>query len=217
MSNIAIIDYGSSNLRSVFKALEKGAARRQKVEVTNDPKVIAAADRVVFPGQGAIDNCMSQMEELDLIETVKEVITEKPFLGICLGLQSLMISSEENDTTQCLGIYDGIVKRFNHQEINGKSSTPREKIPHMGWNQVQWTKPHPLTADIPTNSHFYFVHSYFVEVQDKTLIASQTEHIHDFTSAIAKNNVFATQFHPEKSAALGLTLLRNFVTWDGNC
>ena len=217
MSKIAIIDYGSSNLRSVFKALEKVAVSRQKVEVTNDPVVIAAADRVVFPGQGAVANCMSQLQKLDLIEAVKKAIAEKPFLGICLGLQSLMLTSEENDNTPCLGIYDGIVKRFHHQEIDRKKTTPREKIPHMGWNQVQWTRPHPLTAGIPTSSRFYFVHSYFVEVQDKALVASKTEHIRDFTSAIAKNNVFATQFHPEKSAALGLTLLKNFVTWNGSC
>ena len=212
MSHIAVIDYGSSNLRSVSKALEAVASPGQKVRVTNDPKIIRGCERAVFPGQGAIGDCMNQLKQLDLIESIKDCIASKPFLGICLGLQSLMTSSDENDGVDCLNIFAGSVKRF----IRSKPRTDLEKIPHMGWNKVNWTNSHFLTKGIPDGSYFYFVHSYFVETSSPKIIASKTKYIKKFTSAVSRDNVFATQFHPEKSAENGLIFLANFVRWNGN-
>jgi len=199
MSYIAVIDYGSSNLRSVSKALEAVALPSQKIKVTSDPKVIENCERAVFPGQGAIGHCMSQLQQLDLIESIKHCIASRPFLGICLGLQSLMTNSSENGDIGCLNIFSGTVKRF----VPSKKHTRLDKIPHMGWNRVNWTNSHPLTKGIASGSHFYFVHSYFVTVSDSKIIASNTTHIQEFTSAVSHDNVFATQFHPEKSAENG--------------
>lgn len=212
MSYIAVIDYGSSNLRSVSKALETVALTNQKVKVSSDPKIIEKCERAVFPGQGAIGHCMSQLHQLKLIDSIKYCILSRPFLGICLGLQSLMTNSAENDGTACLDIFPGTVARFE----TPKQQTKLEKIPHMGWNRVSWTGTHPLTKGIATGSYFYFVHSYFVSVSDPEIIASRTTHIQEFTSAISRDNVFATQFHPEKSAENGLALLANFVQWNGS-
>ena len=212
MSHIAVIDYGSSNLRSVSKALEAVASPRQNVRVTNDPKIIRNCERAVFPGQGAIGDCMNQLKQLDLIESIKHCIASKPFLGICLGLQSLMTSSDENDGIDCLNIFSGNVKRF----VRSNTRTNLDKIPHMGWNQVHWTKSHFLTQGIPNSSYFYFVHSYFVNTSSPNIIASKTKYIQEFTSAVSRGNVFATQFHPEKSAKNGLIFLANFVKWNGN-
>ena len=213
MSHIAVIDYGSSNLRSVSKALEAVASPGQKVCVTNDPNIIRDCERAVFPGQGAIGDCMNQLKQLDLIESIKHCIASKPFLGICLGLQSLMTYSDENNGIDCLNIFSGSVKRF----VRSNTRTSLEKIPHMGWNQVNWTNSHYLTRGIPTGSYFYFVHSYFVDTSSPKIIASSTNYIQEFTSAVSRENVFATQFHPEKSAKNGLTFLTNFIKWNGNC
>lgn len=205
---IAVVDYGMGNLRSVVKALEH-VAEDQNVILTDNPEQILAADRILFPGQGAAKDCMKALDTSGMGEVVLQASKEKPFLGICMGMQVLMHHSQENEGTDCLKLYDGEVVRFNDQ-----MSGERYKIPHMGWNTVRQTQNHPLWEGIEDNSHFYFVHSYHVQPQDQTLMSGETEYGINFTSAIARENVFAIQCHPEKSANAGLTLLRNFVRWD---
>ena len=214
MSTIAVIDYGGSNLRSVAKAIETVAGSRTRVLVTDAVTQIAAADRVVFPGQGAIGDCMHRLRAAGLVDVIRECAQTRPFLGICLGLQSLMDSSDENGGTPCLGLYRGKVRRFPAQPPPGPDGTP-QKIPHMGWNQVRWTRGHPLIAGIDDGARFYFVHSYFVVPQAPALTIGHTTYIDTFTAALADGYVFATQFHPEKSARAGLRMLQNFVAWDG--
>ena len=201
---IAVIDYGMGNLRSVSKAVEHSAGAVDEVRVTDDPDYIAAADRVVFPGQGAARDCMAAIGEHHLNQAVLSAAKSKPFLGICMGLQVLMEHSEENGGTELLGLYDGEVRRFPAGEL---------KVPHMGWNRVQPLDDHPLWAGIERGSRFYFVHSYFVDPADKGLVAAETDYGIGFTSAVSRENVFAVQFHPEKSADNGLQLLQNFVNW----
>ena len=212
MSLIAVVDYGMGNLRSVSKALEHVAGKDQKVSVTSSPADIAAADHVVFPGQGAARDCMLELGQRDLIEPVLKAAKEKPFLGICMGLQVLLSHSEENGGIDCMGLYAGDVHFFGNK-IDQKENLL--KIPHMGWNNVYHTQPHVLWEGIEQGSRFYFVHSYYVEPHDKSLIAGETTYGINFTSAIAHDNVFAVQFHPEKSAADGLQLLENFTRWNG--
>ncbi|MCG6966277.1 MAG: imidazole glycerol phosphate synthase subunit HisH [Chromatiaceae bacterium] len=207
---IAVIDYGMGNLRSVSKAVEHVAGDAE-VRVTDDPSYIAAADRVVFPGQGAARDCMAAIGEHHLNQAVLRAARTKPFLGICMGLQVLMQRSEENDGTALLGLFAGEVRRFDGLAM-GDNGLPL-KIPHMGWSQVQQQLSHPLWADIPDRSRFYFVHSYRVVPEDVSLIAATTDYGVRFTAAIARDNLFATQFHPEKSADVGLQLLSNFVNW----
>lgn len=207
---IAIIDYGMGNLHSVAKAVEYVAAANDQVRITNDAKFIQSADRVVFPGQGAARDCMVAINS-QVRTAVLEAIATKPFLGICMGLQVLMEYSEENGGIDLLGQFAGRVKFFGqHQEINGQLL----KIPHMGWNQVQQVNSHPLWNLIPTLTRFYFVHSYYVAPQDTNLIAGITDYGINFTSALAIKNLFAVQFHPEKSAEPGLQLLKNFLNWN---
>lgn len=205
MKKIVVIDYGTSNLRSVAKALEHVADKNHTVAVSNDTDIILNADKVVFPGQGAIGQCMNQLQQLKLDTVIKQVIEQKPFLGICLGLQSLVETSEEDGGTECLSILEGEVKRF----VNNGS----DKIPHMGWNQVDQTQSHPLWNGIENMSRFYFVHSYYVSLKDKSYISGTCHYINEFVAAIAKDNIFACQFHPEKSQTSGLQLLTNFLNW----
>ena len=211
MASIAIIDYGMGNLRSVANALEL-MAPRASVVVTQRPEDILAAERVVFPGQGAIGGCMRELQRLHLIEAIREAATLKPFLGLCLGPQALLDFSEENGGTEGLGILPGRVTRFA-VDLRDPDSGARIKIPHMGWNQVHQTSPHPLWSGIPQDSRFYFVHSYYLEPASGELTAGMTHYFIDFTSAIARDNIFAVQFHPEKSARMGLQLLSNFAGW----
>lgn len=206
---IAVVDYGMGNLRSVVKALEHVCAAGDSVLLTSDPQEILTADRILFPGQGAARDCMRALDDTGMGQVVMEVAQTKPFLGICMGMQVLMRHSQENEGVNCLGMYPGEVIRFNDQ-MNGE----KFKIPHMGWNTVHQAKPHPLWNGIDDNSHFYFVHSYHVEPGDASLVAGTTEYGVTFTSAIARDNVFAIQCHPEKSAQAGLKLLENFVQWD---
>lgn len=201
---IAVIDYGMGNLRSVSKAIEHVAGTDDEVRVTDDPAYITHADRVVFPGQGAARDCMAAIDHHKLKPVLLQAAREKPFLGICMGLQVLLDHSEENGGTSLLGLFAGEVVRFPVSEL---------KVPHMGWNRVAPIGHHPLWAGIDPGSRFYFVHSYYVVPADPALKAAETDYGTLFTSAIASNNVFAVQFHPEKSADNGLRLLRNFVGW----
>jgi len=209
---VAVIDYGMGNLRSVAKAVEHVVTPRDRVLVTDDPAAILAADRVVFPGQGAARDCMAAISDHHLNQAILDAAERKPFLGICMGLQVLMEFSEENEGTELLKLLPGKVRHFERDMVGYNDQ--RLKIPHMGWNKVHPCHAHPLWQDIPKDSHFYFVHSYYVEPEEPELRAATTEYGVEFASAVARNNLFAVQFHPEKSAEMGLTLLRNFVNWD---
>ena len=211
MSTIVVIDYGTSNLRSVAKALEYVADKNHHIIVSDNAEQIRAADRVVFPGQGAIGQCMQSLKEKNLDELIKESIKTKPFLGICLGLQSLMDESDEDGGTKGLGIIPGRVIRFKDNVKDEKGYTC--KIPHMGWNEVYQKKKHALWKDIEDGARFYFVHSYYVIPAKQSDIAATTDYAATFTSAVARDNIFATQFHPEKSQKAGLILLKNFLAW----
>jgi glutamine amidotransferase len=208
---IAVIDYGMGNLRSVSKAIEHVAGPGDRVLVTDDSERILSADRVVFPGQGAARDCMVAIGDHHVRRAVVESARSKPFLGICMGLQVLMEFSEENRGTELLGLFPGRVRRFA-ADMPGPDGL-RLKIPHMGWNQVMPTREHALWEGIEPGSRFYFVHSYYVDPADPALTAASTEYGVGFTSALAHENLFAVQFHPEKSADSGLRLLANFVRW----
>lgn len=214
MQRVAVVDYGGSNLRSVAKAVETAAEGRHEVVVTDDHALLRSADRVVFPGQGAIGDCMRRLREHDLVDVLRECLHTRPFFGICLGLQSLMTHSDEDGGVDCLDAWPGQVRRFRADAGPAPDGSPR-KIPHMGWNEVHWLRDHPVIAGVPNGTRFYFVHSYYVVPDDPALTLGRTAYIEDFTSALAAGSVFATQFHPEKSAAPGLQLLRNFLAWDG--
>lgn len=213
MNSVAVIDYGMGNLHSVAKALEKtGVADR--IVVTPDPEAILAADRVVLPGVGAIRDCMGEIRRLGLDQVVAEVVRSKPLLGVCVGMQALMDSSEENDGTACLGILPGEVKWFGNDLTDPDTGTAL-KVPHMGWNQVHQQQEHPLWQGIGQDERFYFVHSYYVQPAERELGMATTRHGLTFTSAVARDNVFAVQFHPEKSQHAGLALYANFLRWNG--
>lgn len=205
MSNqsIAIVNYGMGNVRSVQKAIEHVAPNDQ-VFLTDDSRQILDADRVVFPGQGAMGACMRALKQHNLVEVIKTVAQQKPFLGICLGLQLLLDHSSENGGTSGLSLVAGKVVRFPKSAL---------KVPHMGWNTVKQSIDHPLWHNIDDNARFYSVHSYFVQENDSKVVAGSTNYGVDFTCAIAKDRLFAVQFHPEKSQHDGLQLLRNFVNW----
>ena len=210
MTDIAVIDYGMGNLRSVSKAIEH-VAPRLTVTVTSDPEVVRRAGRVVFPGQGAMPDCMREMDARGLREAVVASARDKPFLGICIGLQMLFDKSEEGDVAG-LGLLPGKVRRFPHEAMVDADGE-KLKVPHMGWNEVHQTMQHPLWEGIATGSRFYFVHSYYAEPADPQLIAGYSLYPFSFTCAAARGNLFAVQFHPEKSQAAGLRLLANFVAW----
>lgn len=212
MPDIAVIDYGMGNLRSVAKALQHVAPEREIV-VTADPETILGARHVVLPGQSAMPDCIRCLGESGLREVVLEAALTRPFLGICLGMQMLFESSEEGPTAG-LGILKGKVVRFRDAAMTLPSGE-RLKVPHMGWSPVRQAKPHPLWAGIVDGTRFYFAHSYHPEPADRAVIAGTTEYPLPFTCAIARDNIFATQFHPEKSQRAGLQLLANFINWDG--
>jgi imidazole glycerol-phosphate synthase subunit HisH len=214
MNTVAVVDYGMGNLRSVVKALEHEAPADTRVLLTDSPEVILEAGRVVFPGQGAARDCMAALVARGLDEVLRAVAGDRPFLGICMGMQVLVDYSEENGGTPCLGILPGRV-RFFGEDLRDAASGDRLKIPHMGWNQVHQERAHPLWRGIAQDSRLYFVHSYHLEAGDPALLAGTTDYGIRFTSAISRDNIFAIQCHPEKSAAAGLTLLRNFMRWDG--
>ena len=213
--DIAVVDYGMGNLRSVSKAVEH-VANGKSVVVTSDAAVIQAAGRVIFPGQGAMPDCMRELDARNLRDTIINEAKNKPFLGICIGMQLLFEHSEEGNTAG-LGLFKGHVKRFAEKLVDENGE--KLKVPHMGWNRVFQLKhnqsaPHALWGNIDDASRFYHVHSYYVEPSDATLSAGESEYPERFTTAIARDNIFATQFHVEKSAAAGLQLLSNFVNWN---
>jgi imidazole glycerol-phosphate synthase subunit HisH len=214
MQTISIIDYGMGNLRSVAKALDHVSDGRALISVTSDPDAVARADRVVFPGQGAARDCMRELNQLELAQAVREAAATKPFLGICMGMQILAQYSEEDEGVECLGLIEGKVKGLRAAQA-ALDAEARYKLPHMGWNEVQQMRPHPLWQGIQQNARFYFVHSYYLDPADRNAVAATTSYGAEFPSAIAAGNVFAIQCHPEKSAASGLTLLNNFLRWDG--
>ncbi len=203
---IAIIDYGMGNLRSVQKGFERMG---RDAVVTSDAKTILSASKVVLPGVGAFPDCMRNLREYGLIDAVYQSISSgKPFLGICLGLQLLFTESEEFGISKGLDIIKGKVVRFKIQDST-------LKVPHMGWNSVSIKRRPPALADVPDGSHFYFVHSFHVVPEDKSVIATTTDYGFEFVSSIWKDNIFATQFHPEKSQALGLSILKRFGEMKG--
>ncbi|HVK56129.1 MAG TPA: imidazole glycerol phosphate synthase subunit HisH [Burkholderiales bacterium] len=208
MTDIAVVDYGMGNLRSVAKALECVAPER-RVRVTSLPEEVLAADRVVFPGQGAMPDCIRELDDRGLREAVLKSAHSKPFLGICIGLQMLFERSEEGEVAG-LGVLPGQVVRFDKSVMRGDHL----KVPHMGWNEVRQAKAHPLWAGIDDGVRFYFVHSYYVETSDRDLVVGETMYPSAFTSCVAQDNIFAAQFHPEKSHKAGLKLLSNFVSWN---
>ena len=214
MNTIAVVDYGMGNLGSVAQAVIHAASvvDHAEVIVTSDPQVVRDAHRVVLPGQGAMPDCMSELKASGLLEAVLDAATKKPLFGVCVGMQMLLDHSAEGDTPG-LGLIAGEVIKF---DLAGRTQADgsRFKVPQMGWNQVVPTQPHPLWEGIPSNSYFYFVHSFYAQPKNAVHVAAETDYGGLFACAIARDNIFATQFHPEKSAAHGLALYRNFIHWN---
>lgn len=208
MTDVAIVDYGMGNLRSVYQAVRK-VVPEAAVSITDNPAVVASAARVVFPGQGAMRDCMREMDARGLRQAVLDAARNKPFLGICIGLQMLFEHSTEGDVPG-LGLLPGEVVRFAHDLKDAQGS--KLKVPHMGWNRVHH-KEHPLWSGIAQDARFYFVHSYYVRPRDAEIAQATSDYPQAFVCAVARDNLFAVQFHPEKSAAAGLKLLQNFINW----
>jgi imidazole glycerol-phosphate synthase subunit HisH len=210
--SVAVVDYGMGNLRSVSQAVSH-VARDSDVEVivTSRPEQVMAAERVVLPGQGAMPDCIRELRDSGLLDAVLDAAARKPLLGVCIGMQMLLTRSDEGPT-EGLGLIPGSVKRFS-LEGRLQSDGSRFKVPQMGWNQVRQVRPHALWAGVPDASYFYFVHSYFASPTDARHSVGETDYGGSFTCALARDNIFATQFHPEKSAEHGLALYRNFLHW----
>ncbi|MEJ6000626.1 imidazole glycerol phosphate synthase subunit HisH [Paucibacter soli] len=209
---VAVVDYGMGNLRSVSQAVQHVAQDSGlAVLITANPDEVYAAERVVLPGQGAMRDCMRELQDSGLKEAVLHAAAHKPLMGVCVGMQMLLDHSEEQDTPG-LGLIPGRVKRF---QLEGRLQPDgsRYKVPQMGWNRVRQSQPHPIWAGVPDESWYYFVHSYYAQPSDARHSAGETDYCLRFTCAVARDNIFATQFHPEKSAALGLALYRNFLHW----
>jgi len=214
---VAVVDYGMGNLRSVSQAVKTAAAGTAfDVQITRDPEVVRAAERVVLPGQGAMPDCMRELRESGLLQSVLEAAACKPLFGVCVGMQMLLDHSAEGDTPG-LGLIHGEVVKF---DLAGQTQPDgsRYKVPQMGWNQV-WRNnhgvaPHPVWGGVPDGSYFYFVHSFYAKPSDLRHSVGETDYGQRFSSAIARDNIFATQFHPEKSAEHGLSLYRNFLHWN---
>ena len=207
---VAVIDYGMGNLRSAAKAMEK-VAPQAEVVISSDPDFIRRADRVIFPGQGAMPDCMREMEFSGLKAAVLEAASTKPFLGICVGMQMLFESSEEGDTPG-LGLFKGAVKRFATGQTGADGLAL--KVPHMGWNEVHQVRPHALWKGVPAASRYYFVHSFYPVPAEAEVAAGASDYGVHFTCAIARDNIFGVQFHPEKSHQAGLALFANFAAWN---
>ncbi len=213
-NKVAVVDYGMGNLRSVAQAVVHAASvvDHAEVVVTSDPQVVRDAHRVVLPGQGAMPDCMRELRESGLLDAVLDAAHKKPLFGVCVGMQMMLNHSAEGDTPG-LGLIPGEVVKF---DLAGRTQADgsRFKVPQMGWNQVQVTRPHFMWTDVPDASYFYFVHSFYAKPTNPDHSAAQTDYGGLFTCAVARDNIFATQFHPEKSAAHGLALYRNFLHWN---
>ena len=214
MTKIALLDYGMGNLHSVAKALEYVGA---DVVVTNQPQQIESADKLLFPGVGAMHDCMLGMHEAGIDDIVRNAIFNKPVMAICVGMQALFEYSEENsqnaDGTPCLGLLKGQVKKFDPNWTDEQGN--RIKVPHMGWNTISgMDTAHPLWQGVDEHTHFYFVHSYYCQPEDNRIVSARCDYGVEFCASVIKDNLFATQFHPEKSHKAGLQLLKNFVEWD---
>ena len=212
---VAVIDYGMGNLHSVASALEHVGA--EQVLVTHDAELIRQADRVVFPGVGAMRDCMAEIHRLKCDQLLADALLEqqKPVLAICVGMRALMTRSEENDGVDCLELIPGNVRYFG-SSLNSAEGE-RLKVPHMGWNEVHQTRDHPLWQGIEDRTRFYFVHSYYVDAAQRDLVAGALDYGVHVDAALARDNLFAVQFHPEKSHTAGLQLLKNFLQWNGQC
>ena len=212
---VAVIDYGMGNLHSVASALEHVGA--EQVLVTHDAELIRQADRVVFPGVGAMRDCMAEIRRLKCDQLLADALLEqqKPVLAICVGMQALMTRSEENAGVDCLDLIPGNVRYFG-SSLNSAEGE-RLKVPHMGWNEVHQTRGHPLWQGIEDRTRFYFVHSYYVDAAQRDLVAGALDYGVHVDAALARDNLFAVQFHPEKSHTAGLQLLKNFLQWNGQC
>lgn len=215
MNNVAVIDYGMGNLHSVAKAVES-LSTDVRVTVTSDAEQILNADRIIFPGVGAIRDCMAEIRRLGVDKIVASAFAEKrPVLAICVGMQALMERSEENGNVDCLNMLPGQVLRFGGGKALLDANGQRLKVPHMGWNQVTQTQAHPLWHNVENDTRFYFVHSYYVQAGNHDQVAGTSEYGQVFTAALSQGSLFAVQFHPEKSQHAGLQLLNNFLHWDG--
>jgi glutamine amidotransferase len=212
---VAVIDYGMGNLHSVASALQHVGA--DEVLVTHDAELIRQADRVVFPGVGAIRDCMAEIRRLKCDQLLADALVaqHKPVLAICVGMQALMSHSQENGGVACLDIVPGEVRYFGNPLVDADGQ--RLKVPHMGWNEVRQVMDHPLWQGIPDMTRFYFVHSYYVDAVQRELLAGAVQYGVSADAALARDNLFAVQFHPEKSHTAGLQLLRNFLEWNGQC
>lgn len=206
---VVIIDYGMGNLRSVAKAAEYVADNRTNILISQSPQDIDNADAVIFPGQGAAKACLKALEQTGMMDPVIQAAKTKPFLGICLGLQALMTHSQENQGTKCLNILPGEALGFDEKQY------PDLKVPHMGWNQIHQTQSHPLWHSIDQDSYFYFAHSYYAQPKNLTNVMGTTEYGTRFAAAVAQDQLFAIQAHPEKSSDAGLQLFKNFLNWNG--
>lgn len=212
---VAIVDYGMGNLHSVLKSVQAArqlAGINAEIVLTDQPDIVWAADKVIFPGQGAMPDCMAALQHSGLGEVVQHGLANKPFFGICVGAQLLFEHSEEGNTAG-LGWFTGKVKRFAINQYDAQGN--KLKVPHMGWNTVHQTQAHPLFKDVAQDTRFYFVHSYYFAPTDETLILGSSDYPKPFACIVGKDNVFATQFHTEKSHDGGLLLLRNFLHWNG--
>jgi len=214
VNKVAVVDYGMGNLRSVAQAVIHAASQvdHAQVVITADPQVVRDAHRVVLPGQGAMRDCMRELHDSGLFDSVMDAAAKKPLFGVCVGMQMLLDHSQEGDTP-ALGLIAGEVVKF---DLQGRTQADgsRFKVPQMGWNQVLQAQDHPVWAGVPDGSYFYFVHSFYARPNQAEHVAAQTDYGGLFASAVARDNIFATQFHPEKSAAHGLALYRNFLHWN---
>lgn len=210
--DVAVVDYGMGNLRSVSRALGRVTGRPDHVVVTADPERIRQAPRVVFPGVGAMGECMAELHRLELTEAVHDAAQDRPFLGICLGMQALLDRSAEDGGVEALGVLPGSAERFPSDAVDAEGR--RLKVPHMGWSPVRQAQDHPMWSGIADRAWFYFVHGYYVQAGDESLVVGTAEHGRTFHAAVARGPCFAVQFHPEKSQADGLRLLSNFMQWD---
>jgi len=210
---VAVIDYGMGNLHSVLKSIQAVNETGADIFLSRDPEAIVKADKVVFPGQGAMPDCMRELNSYGLAEAVRETTQTKPFFGICVGAQLLFQHSEEGDTPG-LGLFPGNVLRFSANLTDAAGE--RLKVPHMGWNRVYQTVSHPLFAGIEDGERFYFVHSYHFAPADAALTLAESEYPDRFSCIVGRGNIFATQFHTEKSHRAGLQMMKNFLAWDGS-